>query len=64
MRARNLRADLHVTSLDPRGDEADAGIEGTYIFDDLQSGRGVRQPVSFRATLVREGTSWRLTSLR
>ena len=64
MSARNLRVTLRITSLEPRGDEADAAIEGTYAYDDLESGRPERRPVSFRATLVREGTAWRLTSLR
>ncbi|HXM39405.1 MAG TPA: serine/threonine-protein kinase [Gemmatimonadales bacterium] len=64
MGARNLRVDLHVTSLNDRGDEAEAGIEGAYTYDDMESGRGARRPISFRATLAREGTAWRLTSLR
>ena len=64
MGARNLRVNLRVTSLDERGDEADAGIEGAYTYENLETGRGERRPVSFQATLAREGTSWRLTSLR
>jgi hypothetical protein len=64
MNARTLRADLRVTSLDQRGDEAEVGIEGAYTYDDMESGRGARRPVTFRATLVREGSSWRLTALR
>ena len=64
MGARNLRANLRVTALEQRGDEADAAIEGTYTYDDMESGRGAQRPVSFRATLVREGTAWRLTALR
>jgi serine/threonine-protein kinase len=64
MGARNLRVNLRVTSLDERGDEADAGIEGAYTYENLETGRGERRPVSFQATLAREGTSWRLTALR
>jgi hypothetical protein len=64
MSARNLRVNLRVTQLEPRGDEADAELDGTYVYDDLESGRGERRPVSFRAVFAREGTAWRLTSLR
>ena len=64
MGARNLRVNLRVTSLEPRGDEADAGIEGVFEYEDLETGRGVRRPVTFRGTFVRAGTDWRLMSLR
>jgi serine/threonine-protein kinase len=64
MGARNLRVSLSVTSLEPLGDRGEAGIEGAYDYEEIASGRGVRRPVSFRGTFVREGTNWRLTSLR
>ena len=64
MGARNLRVSLRVTSLEPLGDRGEAGIEGSYDYEESASGRGVRRPVSFRGTFVREGSAWRLTSLR
>ena len=64
MGARNMRVSLRITSLDLLDDRAEAEIEGAYDFEDAQTGRGVRRPVAFRGTFVREGTDWRLTSLR
>jgi len=64
MSARNPRVTLHVTSLDPRGDRADAGLEGSYEYDDIATGRGMQRPLAFRASFVRESGGWRLTSLR
>jgi serine/threonine-protein kinase len=64
MNARNLRVNLRITALDVSDREAQAEIDGTYSYEDLQSGRAERRPVSFRATLEGEGTSWRFTSLR
>lgn len=64
LNARNLRVRLRIATLDPSGDEASASLEGGYEYDDLETGRGVRRPVSFSALFRREGTSWRLTSLR
>ncbi len=64
MGARNLRVSLRVTALEPLDDRAEASIEGAYDYEEIASGRGVRRPVSFRGTFQREGTSWRLTSLR
>jgi hypothetical protein len=64
MNARNLRVNLRLSALDVSGGEAQADIDGTYSYEDLQSGRAERRPVSFRATLAGEGASWRFTSLR
>jgi len=64
MSARNPRVTLHVTSLDPRGDRADAGLEGSYEYDDIATGRGMQRALAFRASFVRESGVWRLTSLR
>jgi hypothetical protein len=64
MNARNLRVNLRLSALDVSGGEAEADIDGTYSYEDLQTGRAERRPVSFRATLAGEGTSWRFTSLR
>src|SRR5438552_1272789 len=64
MSARNPRVTLHVTSLDPRGDRADAGLEGSYEYDDIATGRGLSRALAFRASFVRESGGWRLTSLR
>ena len=64
MSARNPRVTLHVTSLDQRGDRADAGLEGSYEYDDIATGRGMRRALAFRASFVRESGVWRLTSLR
>jgi len=64
MSARNPRVTLHVTSLDPRGDRADARLEGSYEYDDIATGRGLSRALAFRASFVRESGGWRLTSLR
>ena len=64
MTARNPRVTLHVTSLQPAGDRADAGLEGTYEYDDIASGRAMQRPLAFRASFARESAGWRLTSLR
>ena len=64
MGARNLRVSLRVTALEPLAERAEASIEGVYDYEEIASGRGVRRPVSFRSTFLRDGTSWRLTSLR
>ena len=41
-----------------------SGQQGAYEYDDMETGRGMQRPVSFHATLLREGSSWRLTRLR
>jgi hypothetical protein len=38
-------------------------VNGTYQYES-SSGRVERQPVSFVATLRRDGSAWRLVSLR
>jgi len=64
MSARNPLVSLRVTTLEPTGDRADAGLEGSYGYDDIATGRGMQRPLAFRATFVRDGSGWRLTSLR
>ncbi len=64
MSARNPRVTLHVSSLTTIGDRADAGLEGSYEYDDIATGRSTQRPLAFRAMFVRDGASWRLTSLR
>jgi serine/threonine-protein kinase len=64
MRARNLHVTLRVTSLEPNGDRAEAGIEGLYDYEDVETGGGVQRPVAFRASFERGATEWRLMSLR
>ncbi len=64
MTARNPRVTLRVSSLTTLGDRADAWLEGSYDYDDIATGRGMQRALAFRATFVRDGASWRLTSLR
>jgi serine/threonine protein kinase len=64
MGAKDLRVTLRVSSLETQGDRVDASLEGAYDYEDIATGRGMQRPVTFRAVFVRDGSSWRLTSLR
>jgi len=64
MSARNPRVALRVTTLEILGDRANAGLEGSYEYDDIATGRGMQRPLAFRATFVRDGSGWRLASVR
>ncbi len=60
----DIDVELEVTDLKVTGDVAEAGLSGVYVFANPSTHRTQREPVSFRATLRREGTRWRITSLR
>ena len=61
--ARKVNVTLRVTNVDGSVSSADARVSGTYEYEST-SGRTDRQPVSFAATLRRDGGVWRLVSLR
>ena len=62
--ARNLEARLEVTSFEQSGDQGSAQLTGGLDWESLQTGRAESRTVSYRATLMRDKTGWRLTSLR
>jgi serine/threonine-protein kinase len=61
--ARKLDVTFRVASVEGSATTAEAHVNGTYQYEN-SSGRVERQPVSFVATLRRDGSSWRLVSLR
>ena len=65
-RVRNLKASLSVASLSVTGGgaSADATVSGVYEYDNASTGRGERRPVTFRATLQRDASGWRITVIR
>ena len=63
-KTKDLRARLKMTALDRDGDRADATVEGTYEYQDLETGRTERLSVSLHATLRSDGSGWRLVSIR
>jgi len=60
---RSLQVSLSVTSLQVDGNSADAQVSGTYAFVNTR-GETERQPMSFHATLRRDGNAWALTAIR
>jgi len=58
---KNLKVSLRVTNKTVTGDTAEADVEGTYQFVLDRQDRG--QPVRLHVTLVRAGTSWRITAI-
>jgi len=60
---RSLKATFTVVSSEIQGNTAEARLTGAYDFV-TTNGREVHQPLSFQATLRREGTSWRLVAVR
>jgi hypothetical protein len=63
-RVRNLKATLGIAGLNVTGASADATISGVYEYDNASTGRAERRPVTFRATLARDGNGWRITAIR
>jgi serine/threonine protein kinase len=61
--ARRINVTFRVANVEGSGATADARLSGTYEYES-SSGKMERQPVSFAATLRREGAGWRLVSLR
>jgi len=63
-RVRNLKASLSVASLSVTDASADAIVNGVYEYDNASTGRAERRPVTFRATLQRDASGWRITAVR
>jgi serine/threonine-protein kinase len=65
-RVRNLKATLGIATLSVAagGTTADASVSGVYEYDNASTGRAERRPVTFRATLARDGNGWRITAIR
>jgi eukaryotic-like serine/threonine-protein kinase len=61
--ARNINVTFRVANVEGSGSSADARLVGTYEYTNSE-GRAERQPVNFAASLRREGSSWRLVSVR
>ncbi|MBI1966645.1 MAG: hypothetical protein HYS40_01530, partial [Gemmatimonadetes bacterium] len=64
LKARNLRVRLQVAAFDQSGNRADATVDGSYDYEDINTGRRERQVVSLSATLERGLAGWRLVSIR
>ncbi|HEX2220520.1 MAG TPA: protein kinase [Gemmatimonadales bacterium] len=60
----DIDVELEVTDLAMKGDAAEARLEGVYVFRNPSTRRTQREPVSFLATLRREGARWLIASLR
>ena len=61
---RNLKAGLTVSAVTFAGVTAEAIVSGIYEYDNANTGRAERRPVTFRAILVVDSTGWRLTTIR
>lgn len=61
---RNLKAGLAVASLSLSDTSADATVSGVYEYDNASTGRVERRPVTFRVTLARDASGWRITAIR
>jgi hypothetical protein len=60
----NIKVSLSVAQLDITGTSAEARITGSYKYLNTSARRLEEQPVSFQATLQRDGALWRLTAIR
>jgi tRNA A-37 threonylcarbamoyl transferase component Bud32 len=60
----NVKVSLAVSQLDVGGSTAEARVTGTYRYENTSTRRLEEQPVSFRASLQRDGTSWRIAAIR
>jgi hypothetical protein len=60
----DIEVELDVTGLKVAGDVAEARLEGVYVFRNPSTRRTQRESVAFQATLRREGSRWRIASLR
>jgi len=61
--ARKVDVTFRVASVDGSATTTDAHVNGTYEYES-STGRVERQPVSFVARLRRDGSTWRLVSVR
>jgi predicted Ser/Thr protein kinase len=59
-----VNASFSITQLDLSDGTAEASVVGTYDYLNTRSGRAEHRPVSFRATLRREGAAWRISAVR
>ena len=59
----DLRAQLEVAEVTAAGATAQARVRGTYAYQNLRPHRAERAPVSFTATLAREGAGWRVRAV-
>jgi hypothetical protein len=60
----NVRATLAITQLDITGATAEARVSGTYRYENSSTRRSEEQPVSFHASLLRDGATWRIASIK
>ena len=60
---RSLRATLSVTSLDVNGTSAEAHLTGAYDYV-TSDGKNQRQPLAIQASFRRDGSAWKLMSVR
>jgi serine/threonine protein kinase len=61
---RDVKVQLTVGQLDVGKDTAGAQITGTYVYRNTTTGRIEQQPVSFHATLKRDGGQWLISQVR
>jgi serine/threonine-protein kinase len=61
---RDIKAQLTLGGLDVTDGTAEAQVAGRYSYINTTTGRGESQPVSFQASLRREGGSWRIVQVR
>ena len=61
--ARKINVTFRVTSVEGTASTAEVRVSGRYEYEN-SSGRAERQPVSFAATLRRDGAGWRMVALR
>jgi hypothetical protein len=60
----SIRATLAITQLDITGATAEARVSGTYRYENSSTRRSEEQPVSFHASLLRDGATWRIASIK
>ncbi|HET7551080.1 MAG TPA: serine/threonine-protein kinase [Gemmatimonadaceae bacterium] len=60
----NVKVSLAIAQLDMGGVTAEARVTGTYRYENTSTRRLEEQPVSFRASLRRDGASWRIAAIR
>jgi serine/threonine-protein kinase len=61
--ARKINVTFRIASVEGTASTAEARVSGSYAYES-SSGKAERQPVSFVATLRRDGSGWRLVSLK
>jgi hypothetical protein len=61
--ARKIDVTFRVANVESTGSSAEARLAGSYEYESV-TGKVERTPVNFAATLRRDGSEWRLVSLR